>query len=223
MRSLSIGRMASRLLICLGLLYAALLPAFGQGTEDLLPVTEAYQLSADAGTPGVLKLHWKIAPDYYLYRGRMKFTAGDGVTLGKAQLPDGEKHHDEYLGDVETYHHNVEASIPYRAAAGATRLRLAVQYQGCRIAGRGIALDRQSIGEHAWRSPAARTGLPFCGAGTGPAPAAAALDHAQGLLPVSRPDHPASGRRPRARPETGMARRGDASRRILRRGHGVLG
>lgn len=131
MRSLSIGRMASRLLICLGLLYAALLPAFGQGTEDLLPVTEAYQLSADAGTPGVLKLHWKIAPDYYLYRGRMKFTAGDGVTLGKAQLPDGEKHHDEYLGDVETYHHHVEASIPYRAAAGATRLRLAVQYQGC--------------------------------------------------------------------------------------------
>ena len=130
MRSLFIGRMASRLLICVGLLCAAL-PAFAQGTEDLLPVTQAYQLSADASMPGVLKLHWKIAPDYYLYRGRMKFTASDGVTLGQAQLPDGEKHHDEYLGDVETYHHGIDASIPYTVAAGTTRLRLAVQYQGC--------------------------------------------------------------------------------------------
>jgi thiol:disulfide interchange protein len=130
MRSLFTGRVTRRLLFCLGLLCAAL-PAFAQGTEDLLPVTEAYQLSADASTPGVLKLHWKIAPDYYLYRGRMKFTAGDGVTLGEARLPDGEKHHDEYLGDVETYHHGVDASIPYTVAAGTSRLRVAVQYQGC--------------------------------------------------------------------------------------------
>ncbi len=131
MRSLSIGRVASRLLICLGLL-CAVAPAFAQqDTGELLPVTEAYRLSADTGTPDVLKLHWKIAPDYYLYRGRMKFTAGDGVTLGEAQLPDGEKLHDEYLGDVEIYHHSVEARIPYRVAAGTTHLRLAVQYQGC--------------------------------------------------------------------------------------------
>jgi thiol:disulfide interchange protein DsbD len=130
MRSLSIGRMATRLLICLGLLCAAL-PAFAQETDGLLPVTEAYQLSADAATPGVLKLQWTIAPDYYLYRGRMKFKAGEGVTLGEAQLPDGEKHHDEYLGDVETYHHSVDASIPYSVAPGVTRLRLSVQYQGC--------------------------------------------------------------------------------------------
>jgi thiol:disulfide interchange protein DsbD len=130
MGSLFIGRVTRRLLFCLGLLCVAL-PAFAQGTEDLLPVTEAYQLSADASTPGLLKLHWKIAPDYYLYRGRMKFTAGHGVTLGEARLPDGEKHHDEYLGEVETYHHVVDASIPYTVAAGAGRLRLAVQYQGC--------------------------------------------------------------------------------------------
>jgi thiol:disulfide interchange protein DsbD len=122
--------MAIRLLAWLGLLMAAL-PAFAQGTDDLLPVTEAYKLSADASTPGLLKLHWTIAPNYYLYRGRMKFKGGDGVTLGEAQLPDGEKHHDEYLGDVETYHHGVDASIPYTVTAGSTRLKLSVQYQGC--------------------------------------------------------------------------------------------
>ena len=124
------GRMALRLVAWLSLLLASL-PLFAQGTEDLLPVTEAYKLSADASTSGVLKLHWTIAPDYYLYRGRMKFKGGDGVILGEAQLPDGEKHHDEYLGDVETYHHGIDASIPYTVAAGTTRLKLGVQYQGC--------------------------------------------------------------------------------------------
>ncbi|MFC5436310.1 protein-disulfide reductase DsbD family protein [Rhodanobacter umsongensis] len=127
---LSAGRMALRLFVWLGLLLAVM-PAFAQGTDELLPVTEAYKLSADASTPGVLKLHWTIAPDYYLYRGRMTFKGGDGVTLGQAQLPDGEKHHDEYLGDVETYHRGVDASIPYAVAAGSTRLKLGVQYQGC--------------------------------------------------------------------------------------------
>ena len=130
MRPLFTGRMAVRLLVWLSLLLGAL-PVFAQDTADLLPVTEAYKLSADTSAPGVLKLHWTIAPDYYLYRGRMKFKGGDGVTLGEAQLPDGEKHHDEYLGDVETYHHGVDASIPYTIAAGTTRLQLSVQYQGC--------------------------------------------------------------------------------------------
>lgn len=130
MRCLFAGPRAIRLLIWLTLLCWAL-PLFAQNTDNLLPVTEAYRLSADAGTPGVLKLHWVIAPDYYLYRGRMKFKAGDGVTLGAAQLPAGEKHHDEYLGDIETYHHAIDAALPYAVAAGTTRLRLSVQYQGC--------------------------------------------------------------------------------------------
>jgi len=134
MSPLSLGRLATRLPVLAFLLLSLLLsapPAPAQDTADLLPVTEAYKLSADVTTPGVLKLHWTIAPDYYLYRGRMKFKGGDGVTLGEAQLPDGKKHHDEYLGDVETYHHGVDASIPYTVAAGTTRLQLSVQYQGC--------------------------------------------------------------------------------------------
>jgi thiol:disulfide interchange protein len=130
MRPLFTRRMAARLLVWLGLLLGAW-PVLAQDTVNLLPVTEAYKLSADTSTPGVLKLHWTIAPDYYLYRGRMKFKAGDGITLGEAHLPDGEKHHDEYLGDVETYHHGVDASIAYTVAAGTRRLQLSVQYQGC--------------------------------------------------------------------------------------------
>ncbi|WP_414076083.1 protein-disulfide reductase DsbD domain-containing protein, partial [Staphylococcus aureus] len=106
-----------RRILLLGLCCTLAPAAFAQ-TQDgnILPVTEAYKLSADAGTPGLLKLHWAIAQDYYLYRGRMKFTAGPGVTLGDAQLPPGEKHVDPYLGPVETYHHAVDARIPYTMA-----------------------------------------------------------------------------------------------------------
>ncbi|MBD8872175.1 protein-disulfide reductase DsbD [Rhodanobacter sp. DHB23] len=130
------GRVAARLpglaFLLLGLCCLLAPAAFAQTQDDnILPVTEAYKLSADAGTPGTLKLHWVIAQDYYLYRGRMKFTAGPGVTLGEAQLPAGEKHVDPYLGPVETYHHSVDASIPYTVAPGTTHPVLSVQYQGC--------------------------------------------------------------------------------------------
>lgn len=130
MRSIFHGHRAALLSLLLALLAGAQ-TALAQDTADLLPVTEAYKLTADAATPGVLKLHWTIAPDYYLYRGRMKFKAGDGVTLGEARLPDGEKHVDPYLGPVETYHHGVDATVPYTVAPGTTRLKLSVQYQGC--------------------------------------------------------------------------------------------
>ena len=117
--------------LLLVLLLSGVGSAWAQDDEDILPVTEAYKLKADASTPGVLKLHWDIAPDYYLYRGRMKFTGGEGITAGEAKLPDGAKHHDEYLGDVEIYHHEAEATVPYTVAPGTQRLKLAVRYQGC--------------------------------------------------------------------------------------------
>lgn len=102
-----------------------------QDADELLPVTEAFKLSADASSPNVLRLQWTIAPDYYMYRGRIELKAGDGLSLGALQLPDGVKSHDPYLGDVETYHHDVSARVPYSVAPGTTRLKLAVQYQGC--------------------------------------------------------------------------------------------
>jgi len=130
MRSHRYGRFAVYLLTLLTLAFG--MQAFAQDAEDnLLPVTEAYKLTADASTPGVVKLHWTIAQDYYLYRGRMAFKGGGGVTLGEAQLPNGEKHDDPYLGPVETYHHSVDATLPYTVAPGTTTLALSVRYQGC--------------------------------------------------------------------------------------------
>jgi len=135
MQPIRLNRPTARFIALAWLLLALLLSgsssAWAQDDDNILPVTEAYKLKADASTPGVVKLHWDIAPDYYLYRGRMKFTGADGVTAGEARLPDGARHHDEYLGDVEIYHHEVDATVPYTVAPGTQRLKLAVRYQGC--------------------------------------------------------------------------------------------
>ncbi|BBD81162.1 protein-disulfide reductase DsbD family protein [Aerosticca soli] len=105
--------------------------AVAQEADGLLPVTAAYRLEARVQAPDVLVLQWTIAPDYYLYRGRMQLTAGPGVELGPAAFPDGEKHQDPYLGAVEIYHGKLEARVPFKLAPGTDTLTLDVRYQGC--------------------------------------------------------------------------------------------
>ncbi|MET0256133.1 MAG: protein-disulfide reductase DsbD [Luteibacter sp.] len=129
-----ISRLARNLVVAVALMLAAL-PALAQDPEDdLLPVTQAFRLTSDASQAGTVRLHWAIAPDYYLYRGRIKIKAADpaALTLGEPRLPDGLKKHDEYLGDVEIYHGQIEATVPYTLADAATKtLAIDVQYQGC--------------------------------------------------------------------------------------------
>jgi thiol-disulfide isomerase/thioredoxin len=105
--------------------------AMAQLRGGLLPIDEAYKVTAEIKTPGSVTVHFVIAPDYYLYRGQMKFIAGKDTTLGEPKLPEGKQYNDPYLGQVETYHESVEATIPYMAAAGATSIHFVVGYQGC--------------------------------------------------------------------------------------------
>jgi thiol:disulfide interchange protein DsbD len=117
--------------VFLALLVSA--PVLAQDAADnLLPVEQAFALTASAPTRGSAKLEWKIADGYYLYRGRIKTKPGAGVTLGALDLPAGEKKHDEFLGDVEVYHHAASATQTFTlddAAAGS--VELTVVYQGC--------------------------------------------------------------------------------------------
>ena len=46
--------------------------AHAQSEDDLLPVEQAFKLTSKVAEPGKLALHWDIAPDYYLYRARIK-------------------------------------------------------------------------------------------------------------------------------------------------------
>jgi len=107
--------------------------ARAQSEDDLLPVEQAFKLTAKIDEPGKIALHWEIAPDYYLYRTRIKAkTSQAGLTLADLALPAGEKKHDEFLGDVEVYHHAVDASLPYTLTDAATKtIAVTITVQGC--------------------------------------------------------------------------------------------
>jgi thiol:disulfide interchange protein DsbD len=104
-----------------------------QDESDLLPVEQAFKLSARADGAGKLALHWDIAQDYYLYRSRIKAkTTQAGLVLGTLELPAGEKKNDEFLGEVEVYHHTIDASLPYTLAdAAAKSVSVTLTVQGC--------------------------------------------------------------------------------------------
>ena len=105
------------------------LAAHAQETDGLLPVTQAFRLSARV-EPGVVHLHWAIADGYYLYRQRIHVVAKTpGITLGALALPAGIVHPDPYQGPSVIYRHRLDATLPYRGD-GST-LTLAVSMQGC--------------------------------------------------------------------------------------------
>jgi len=135
-----------RRLLCL-LLLVLTLPAVGAGlldsrpsatlggalnsNSDFLPVHQAFQLNLSKTTPDAITLQFVATDGYYLYRHRFQFKATPAdIKLGTPQLPDGEKKHDEYFGDVEVYHGIVEVTLP-RDPADHRPFTLAVTYQGC--------------------------------------------------------------------------------------------
>lgn len=153
-----------RRLLCLILLTFAL-PAFSaslldsrpastlggaaiDNSKDFLPVRQAFQLNLIDTSPESIRLQFVATEGYYLYRHRFQFrTEPADIGLGAAQLPDGEKKHDEYFGDVEVYHGILDVSLPRKA--GDTRpFTLIVTYQGC--ADKGLCYppetERLSIG-----------------------------------------------------------------------------
>lgn len=109
----------------------------GNPPGDFLPVEEAFSPSVivDGDTA---KVRWQIADDYYLYRHALKFTLTDtsAVQLGPPGIPDGEKHIDEFFGEVETYRNILTVTLPLIRSAPDTPLpQLEVRYQGCADAG----------------------------------------------------------------------------------------
>ncbi|WP_274379856.1 protein-disulfide reductase DsbD [Pseudomonas sp. M47T1] len=134
-----------RRLLCL-LLLVLTLPAMGASlldnrpsatlgsalnNSDFLPVHQAFQLNVSKTTPEAIVLQFVATDGYYLYRHRFQFkpTPAD-IKLGAPQIPNGEKKHDDYFGDVEVYHGIVEITLP-RDPADKRPFTLAVTYQGC--------------------------------------------------------------------------------------------
>ena len=112
------------------------MPAFATSEADLLPVDQAFGLTASAPSRDRIEVQWKVADGYYLYRHRIDVQVeGPGFQAGKLQLPKGKAYRDEFFGDVETYHQDLIGVLAGEAAAATDSVALKVKYQGCADAG----------------------------------------------------------------------------------------
>ncbi|PPU02230.1 protein-disulfide reductase DsbD family protein [Xanthomonas arboricola] len=150
MKSLSrwIARCALLAVPLLAAPLALLAPAPAQAavTEaDLLPVDQAFALSATADSRDRIALSWKIAPGYYLYRHRISVKSGQGFAAGELALPEGESKHDEFFGQVQTYRRQLQATLAGKAEPAVQTAVLQVQYQGCADAGVCYPPQRREI------------------------------------------------------------------------------
>ncbi len=104
--------------------------------DDLLPVDQAYVLSAEATGADAVAVRWKIAEGYYLYRHRISLeaTGPAGVRSAAMQLPKGKPHEDEFFGKTEIYRSQLVATLPRIVGSGG-QVTLKIKYQGCADAG----------------------------------------------------------------------------------------
>jgi thioredoxin:protein disulfide reductase len=118
---------------------AALNGASGPNTAQpkFLPADQVFHVGATAAGADAIRLDWWIRDGYYLYRSRLKVSAGNGAALGTLRLPAGQIKMDPYFGREEIYRNAVSGTVPVPGgtAGPARSLSLQVTYQGCADAG----------------------------------------------------------------------------------------
>lgn len=117
----------------LGLLLLALawLAAPAAAGPELLDPAQAFQFSARPLGPDMIEVSYDIAPGYYLYRDKLKFSIDKGVaTLGEPQLPASDYKTDKFFGNTAIYRGALRVLLPVTADAG-SRLTLKAYSQGC--------------------------------------------------------------------------------------------
>ena len=100
--------------------------------KDLLPIDQAFVLSAKVVARDKIEFTWKIAPGYYLYKHRMGVSSVDGKFKTNAlQLPEGAHKKDQFFGDVQTYRSTVVGIQTGTVADDVSSVSFLVKYQGC--------------------------------------------------------------------------------------------
>src|SRR5699024_5197292 len=89
-----------RMLLLAATLLGGAAQAAGVDPDELLPIEQAFRLSAQASDRGRIEIRFDVADGYYLYRHRMGASA-EGFDAVEARWPDGIPHVDEFFGEVE--------------------------------------------------------------------------------------------------------------------------
>ncbi len=99
---------------------------------ELLENTSAFAISAEAVDANMVRLTWRIADGYYMYRDKFQFkSANSDFSVGKAAFPKGKIKKDLIFGKVETYRTTLSADLPVTANGSTDTLKLSVTTQGC--------------------------------------------------------------------------------------------
>ena len=107
--------------------------------DELLQPEQAFEFSASIKDGNTLYVNWEIAPNYYLYREKIKLELRDanGVNLGDYSIPNGLPKNDEAFGKVEIFYEGLNFDVPLlRENSGEQTLTLVASFQGC--ADRGV-------------------------------------------------------------------------------------
>ncbi len=117
----------------LGALNRALGAAPAVDANEPLDPDQAFVFTLEVADANTLKAHWSIAPDYYLYRDKIAFRSLDPkVRISTVKLPPGQKKQDEFFGEIEVYHGEVDVPVPLiRSRGEAQDVSIEVRYQGC--------------------------------------------------------------------------------------------
>ena len=137
-------------LVWLALLAAAPLRA----EPELLPLEQAFRLSAQVVDRNTVEVHFDIADGYYLYRDKLGFAA-EQAALGTPDIPPGKMKKDEIFGDVEVHRGQLPIRLPLSASGETVTLKVASQ--GCADAGvcyppseQTVLLDPAQPGVRVW-------------------------------------------------------------------------
>ncbi|MBK7899846.1 MAG: protein-disulfide reductase DsbD [Azonexus sp.] len=110
------------------------LPATG---EEFLDPAVAFKPSVRAVDGRTIEVEFHIAPGYYLYRDKFRFSVeDDAARTGTPVFPPGKEKEDETFGRMVVYYDAVAVTVPVeRSSPGELPLRLKVTSQGCADAG----------------------------------------------------------------------------------------
>ena len=102
---------------------------------EFLKADEAFIFSAELTESSDLKLSWKIADGYYLYREKLQFSLTEGGELATAQYPPSILKEDPVFGSIQIYKQPLlEIIVPLKNKS-LDSVTLSVKYQGCAFAG----------------------------------------------------------------------------------------
>lgn len=112
---------------------------------EFLPVDQAFVFNQIAVDDGIM-VSWQIAPEYYLYKDRIKIEADNpSIALGDPAFSQiGEQKDDPNFGMVTVFHDLVEMSVPVIMGNPTQEgiFELMITYQG--VPKRGFAIRHKS-------------------------------------------------------------------------------